>query len=300
MIAPRTLGFLALGGAIVGYGGLWPVTRTALEFVPPLWYATIRIALGGLILAGILAASGKLRLPPRRDVPLILSVSIFMMATYTALMHIALLYVEAGRAALLGYTTPLWVLPAAYLFLKERPSKRRLLGWFIALCGLGVLFNPTHFDWSNGNVVLGNAMLLGCGMSWSIAIIHIRKHAPTLTPFQLAPYQLILAAVLTGIVALIHDPLPHFTGSLAEIGVFAYGGIMGTALAMLSVTTAVRYLPTTVSTVGLLGTPVFALFLSVVFLNEDLTGDLIVGVFLILGGIALVSLPGKRAQAEAD
>lgn len=293
-MSPRSLGFLALAGAIVGYGGLWPVTRTALEFTPPFWYATIRISIGALVLFAILFATGKLRWPTRHDMPLVLSVAIFMMAIYTALMHFALQYVEAGRAALLGYTTPLWVLPAAYFFLREKPTKRRLAGLVIALCGLGVLFNPVAFDWSKREVVVGNGMLLLCAVSWSIAIIHIRRHKPQRTPFQLAPFQLSIAATLLGALALVVDPLPVITGSWAQIGVFAYGGIMGTALAMLSVTTAVRYLPTAVSTVGLLGTPVFALLLSVVFLGEALTPPLIVGVVLILGGIALVSVPARR------
>jgi drug/metabolite transporter (DMT)-like permease len=96
--------------------------------------------------------------------------------------------------------------------------------------------------------------------------------------------------------ALIFDPLPVFTGSMLEVGVFAYGGIMGTAVAMLSVTTAIRYLPTVVSTVGLLGVPVFALTLSVVFLNETLTFGLAAGLVLILAGIGLVSVPDRRSS----
>ena len=296
MINPRTLGFISLGGAIVGYGGLWPVTRTALEFTPPFWYAGIRIGTGAIVLFLILRLMGQLKLPTRHDLPLVVTVAVFMMAIYTLLMHVALLYVEAGRAALLGYTTPLWVLPASYIFLKERPSKRRLLGVAVAMAGLMVLFNPTTFDWSDTNVVVGNAMLLGCGLSWSIAIIHIRKHTPQRTPFQLAPFQLSLAAVLIFGMALIFDPLPTWEGSARQIGVFAYGGIMGTAVAMLSVTTCVRYLPTAVSTVGLLGTPVFALTLSVVFLDEQLSVDLVAGVVLILLGIGLVSVPQRRSQ----
>jgi drug/metabolite transporter (DMT)-like permease len=83
---------------------------------------------------------------------------------------------------------------------------------------------------------------------------------------------------------------------MLEVGVFAYGGIMGTAVAMLSVTTAIRYLPTVVSTVGLLGVPVFALTLSVVFLNETLTFGLAAGLVLILAGIGLVSVPDRRSS----
>lgn len=294
MISHRTLGFVALAGAILGYGGLWPVSKTALEFIPPFWYASIRILSGAIILFGMLWVTGKLRWPTRHDVPLVLSVGIFMMAIYTLLMHVALLYVEAGRAALLGYTTPIWVLPAAYFFLKEQPSGRRIAGLVVAMCGLVVLFNPATFNWSDTDVVIGNAMLLGCGISWSISIIHIRKHQPQRTPFQLAPFQLTLAGSLIAIAALVFDPLPVFTGSLVEFGVFGYGGIMGTAVAMLSVTTCIRYLPTVVSTVGLLGVPVFAMTLSIVFLGEELTVGLAIGMVLIIVGIGLVSVPDRR------
>jgi drug/metabolite transporter (DMT)-like permease len=296
VISPRTLGFIALAGAIVGYGGLWPVSKTALEFMPPFWYASIRILTGAAILFVLLKLTGNLRLPTRHDMVLVFSVGIFMMAIYTLLMHVALLYVEAGRAALLGYTTPIWVLPAAYFFLKERPSRRRLVGLCIAMAGLVVLFNPTTFDWTDTDVVIGNLMLLGCGLSWSVSIIHIRKHQPQRTPFQLAPFQLTLAGGLIAIMALIFDPLPVFTGSALEIGVFAYGGILGTAVAMLSVTTCIRYLPTVVSTVGLLGVPVFAMSLSIVLLGEELTYGLALGMVLIIAGIGLVSVPDYRTS----
>mgnify|MGYP003670130874 FL=1 len=102
------------------------------------------------------------------------------------------------------------------------------------------------------------------------------------------------AAVLIAIMALVFDPLPVWTGEAVQIGVFAYGGIMGTAVAMLSVTAAIRYLPTVVSTVGLLGVPVFALSLSVLLLGETLTVDLAAGLVLILAGIGLVSVPDRR------
>ena len=60
-----------------------------------------------------------------------------------------------------------------------------------------------------------------------------------------------------------------------------------------------RYLPTTISTVGLLGAPVCALLLSVIFLDEKLTTDLLIGVVLILGGMVLVSLPDARDKVDA-
>jgi drug/metabolite transporter (DMT)-like permease len=297
MFSQRTIGYIALVGAVVGYGGLWPVTRKAIETIPPFWFASLRMWAGVLILIAVLHFTGRLRMPTRHDLPLILSIGILMLAFYTTLMHIALLYVEAGRAALLGYTTPLWVMPAAYFLFGEKPSRRKLAGMIVAMTGLIILFNPGAFDWSDGNVILGNALLLGCALLWSVTIIHIRAYRPILTPIQLAPFQLMISATFIGVIALIFDPLPDFEWTGSEIGMFAYGATFGTALAMMSVTTCVRYLPTVVSTVGLLGAPVCALILSVLFLDEALTTDLAAGLFLIVGGIALVSVPNRKAPS---
>ncbi|MEE2996478.1 MAG: DMT family transporter [Pseudomonadota bacterium] len=298
MLNNRTVGYLALVGAVVGYGGLWPVTRNAIETIPPFWFASLRMSTGVIILLGVLHFTGRLRLPPRQDLPLVISVGFIMLAFYTTLMHIALLYVEAGRAALLGYTTPLWVLPAAYFLFGEKPSKRRLIGMVIAMIGLFVLFNPGAFDWSNGDVVLGNALLMICALLWSVTIIHIRSYRSLLTPIQLAPYQLMISASFIGLLALIFEPLPDFDWNGTEWALLGYGGTFGTALAMMSVTTCVRYLPTVVSTVGLLGAPVFALLLSVLFLNEELTLDLASGLVLIVSGVALVSAPDRQRSRQ--
>lgn len=296
MLSQRTIGYIALVGAIVGYGGLWPVTRKAIETIPPFWFASMRMWVGVLILVVVLQFTGRLRLPTRHDLPLVLSIGILMLAFYTTLMHIALLYVEAGRAALLGYTTPLWVLPAAYFLFGEKPSRRKLIGMVVAMTGLIILFNPGAFDWTDGDVILGNALLLLCALLWSVTIIHIRSFRPVLTPMQLAPFQLMISATFIGVIALIFEPLPDFAWTGQEVGLFAYGATFGTALAMMSVTTCVRYLPTVVSTVGLLGAPVCALILSTLFLGEALTGDLAAGLVLIIGGIGLVSVPDPRKR----
>lgn len=288
-------------GAIVGYGGLWPVTRKAIETIPPFWFASLRMWVGVMILVIVLFTTRRLRMPSRHDLPLILSIGFLMLAFYTTLMHLALLYVEAGRAALLGYTTPLWVLPAAYFLFGETPSRRKLIGMAIAMTGLIILFNPRAFNWSDSDVVLGNALLLLCALLWSVTIIHIRGHRPVLTPIQLAPFQLMISASFIGVMALVFEPFPDVTSwTTEETGLFFYGATFGTALAMMSVTTCVRYLPTVVSTVGLLGAPVCALILSVFFLGEVLTLDLASGLILIIGGIAMVSVPKSRSKDVAQ
>lgn len=112
----RRLGLLFLVGGIFSYGWLWPVMHLGVEHLPPLWFATVRVFIGALVLMAVLAVRGELKLPTRADMPAILSVGICMMGLYVSLVHTAMAFIPAGRGALLGYSTPLWVAPAAVLF----------------------------------------------------------------------------------------------------------------------------------------------------------------------------------------
>jgi drug/metabolite transporter (DMT)-like permease len=47
------------------------------------------------------------------------------MVGFSILVSVGMQYLPAGRSVVLGYTTPLWVVPAAWLFLGEKPGPRR-------------------------------------------------------------------------------------------------------------------------------------------------------------------------------
>jgi drug/metabolite transporter (DMT)-like permease len=294
------VGFAFLGLAILSYGGLWPVMRAGVEYLPPLWFATTRLFIGAVVLFAFLAATGRLRLPTRQDVPAILSVGICMMGFYVSLVHYAVQFVPAGRGALLGYLTPLFVTPIAVMFLGERMTLLRALGLALGLSGLLVLFNPAGFDWSDPDTLLGNGLCLLAAMLWSIAILQMRGHKWNLTPLQLGPWQLLLATLTALPFALFLEPRTDWTIGTPLIALVSYGGIVGTAVAMWAAASTIQKLGAVTASVGLLGGPVFALTISVLFQGEALTPTLLGGVVLILGGIALVTLAQKRAQNKAS
>src|SRR5207244_2565238 len=73
---------------------------------------------------------------------------------------------------------------------------RRLVGVIIGLTGLVVLFNPLAFDWTRRAAVLGNAAILAAALLWAASILHIRGHHWRLTPFDLLPWETLLATVI--------------------------------------------------------------------------------------------------------
>ena len=295
VVAHRT-GFLWLAAAVLSYGGLWPVMRLTVALMEPFWFAVTRLGIGAAFLFAVVAATGRLRLPRRADATAVLSVGIFMMGLYVSIVHVAVQYVPAGRGALLAYSTPLWVTPLAALLLGERLTRLKLAGLLLGVSGLVVLFNPQALDWTDTDVLLGNGLCLLAAFSWSFAILHMRVHRARLSPVQLAPWQLSLATLIALPFAVAFEGAPDIVPEPELALLVAYGGLIGTGIALWSAQSAMRNLPAVTVSIGLLGGPAVALVISVALLGETLTLSLALGIVLILSGIACISLASARGR----
>jgi drug/metabolite transporter (DMT)-like permease len=284
-----------LGAVIVLWGFNWPVMKVGLQYVPPFQFAALRsvVALvGAAFLVGIL---GQLRLPDRRDIPIILSTGLLQVGAVLVLIIVALQFVPAGRASILIYTTPLWVTPLAALFLHERLTRLRLAGLVVGMAGVAVLFNPLGFDWSDPDVVLGNALLLLGALAWAVTIVHVRGHTWRGTPLQLLPWQLGVATCLTVPLALMSGTGQGIDWVSPLPAIVLYTGLIATAFCNWGMITANRALPATTTALLSLGVPVCGVLFSALMLGEALNLTTIVGLALIGAGLVAVGL-GERRQ----
>jgi len=295
--APVTHGqaHMLLALMVFVWGANWPTMKMGLHHITPLWFAVARFWMGSLCLFGLLAMQGRLALPTRRDLPVLLSVALTQMALFQPTVNFGLSHVTAGRAAVLVYTTPLWVVPGAMVFLREKIGALKWVGVALGLLGVAVLFNPLGLDWTNRDVVIGSLLLMVAAMMWGIAVLHIRGHKWHLSPLQLTPWQLGLAALLVTPVALIVDGDKNPDWSPQLIYALVYNGPIATAFAFWAATSISRALPAVTSSLSFLGVPAMGILLSLLSLGEvpDLT--LLGGFGLILAGVLLVNLADWRA-----
>src|SRR5438105_12597102 len=96
---------------VVTWGLNWTATKTIVHSVSPLWTTAIRSAIATVTLLGLLAARRQLVVPRRGDVPVVLAIACLHMVAFSALVAFGLQLVPVGRSIVLGYTTPLWVVP---------------------------------------------------------------------------------------------------------------------------------------------------------------------------------------------
>jgi drug/metabolite transporter (DMT)-like permease len=286
----RARAYALLPLVVLLWGVNWPAMKVGLAYVPPLWFATLRTALGAACLFAFLALTGRLARPTRRDLPIVLSVALLQVAMFQPLTNLGLRHVAAGRAAVLVYTTPLWVTPGAVLLLGERLTPLKVAGLACGLGGIGLLFNPLALDWSRSDVVLGSVELMAASMLWGLAILHIRAHRWHLSALQLTPWQLLLGLGLLLPVTLVLEGRAAVQWNPTSIAVIAYNGPIATAFCYWAATTISRALPAITSSLAFLGVPAVGILCSLLFFGERLDGALLGGFGLILVGVTLVNL----------
>ncbi|MEQ8387540.1 MAG: DMT family transporter [Alphaproteobacteria bacterium] len=285
---------------ILIWGMNWPIMKIGLQSITPLWFAGLRFGLGALSILVLLLVTRRLVWPTRRDLAVVASVGLFQLAGYVGLVNLGLDLVGAARAAVLAYTTPLWVAPGALLFLGEKLDRWALAGLALGLLGLATLFNPLGFDWTDERFALGNGLILVGAFSWALAILHVRGHRWDSSPLQMMFWQMVLASLvliplargLEGEMALAID------WSAELVVILLYNGPVATAFCFWVAVTVTRALPAVTSSLVFMGVPAVGMLGSALLLGETLAPSLLAGFALIVAGILFVTRrTGSRPSA---
>ena len=293
----RRTAYLLLGSLVLLWGANWPVMKLTLAVLPPFWFVTLRLYLGAASLFIALILTSGIRLPGRGDLLQLAIGGLVQLALYMSLCILGLQSLAAGRAAVLAYTTPLWVVPGALLFLGERLNRLKAAGLALGIAGVVVLFNPLGFDWHNGRLVEGNLLLMGAAFAWAAAILVIRGHPWRLSPFQLAPWQMLLGgSALLPLAYVTEGPL-HAEVDGAFLALLFYNGPICIGFCGWASLVITRALPAVTTSLSFLAVPAFGIAAAELALGEPLDPTLLGGFALILGGMILVGLGDRRQSA---
>jgi drug/metabolite transporter (DMT)-like permease len=278
---------LLFAAIAVAWGTAWPITKAILQDLPPLWTTVLRSAIGTATLFAISAGRRRLVFPQRGDTSVVLNIALLHMVAFSALVSLGLQFVSAGRSVVLGYTTPLWVTIGARLFLGEALTSARAIGVIVGVSGLLLLFDPWTFDWNDHSGIIGNALVLVAALCWAASILHVRAHKWVSTPFELVPWQALLATCTLAPLALIFEGVPHVEWSPRLVALLLYGGTVGIALPYWAMQTVNRNLPAITTALALLAVPVVGVACSSIALGEPLNFALLAAMLLIICGIAI-------------
>jgi drug/metabolite transporter (DMT)-like permease len=287
-----------LATVVLVLGLNWPIMATALESITPIWMGVFRVAGAAAVVTTIGAVQGKMSVPPRRDLPMIISLAVFRLAAVFVLVFTALELVPPGRSSVVVWTTSLWTVPIAAVFLGERMSGRRWVGLALGVAGVVVLFEPWAFDWEEPGVALGHALLILAAITNAATSVHIRGHRWTITPLEAIPWQLLGAAVPLVALGLMVDGPPVIDWTPQLVWIVLYQGMLATGIAFWAQIVILRNFSAVSTNLTLMAVPVVGVVSSAVLLGEDVTTALGIGLVLVIAGVALNLLSDSATPEE--
>jgi drug/metabolite transporter (DMT)-like permease len=290
VVHSHTAALILLALLTLVWGVHWAVVKTGLEYMPPLTYASLRVATGLATMLALLAAQGRLVRPDPSNLPILASVGLGQIGAGVAIQVLALQVVPAGRSAVLVYSMPLWVAMLLALVFRIRPTRPELIGLVLGLTGLAALLNPAVIDWQSPDELVGTIALLGNAVIWAGVTIHVRRHRWTQSPLELQPWMLLLALVPLVVLALALEPGRAIRWEPITVAVLLYSGPLATAFAYWASQAITRSLGAQASGTGFLATPVVGLVAGALLLGESLGVADLIGFVLILGGVGVTTL----------
>ena len=270
----------------VVWGTSWPAMRTAFLEMPVWQFRAITCLVGGgALLAIARLTGGRVRLARADWLPLAVA-SVFNMTVWHVTSGYGLKLIGAGHAAVVCYTLPVWTALIGAIFLKERLTPRVFLGLALGMGGVGVL--ASHDFAALGSDPLGLLLVLIAAMSWGVGTVLIKRRPWSAGMNALAGWQLLMAAVPIGAIALLTERFALHEASEAALFSGAYILVIGVIFGYAVWFKVVSLFPATIASIGALVTPVIGMGSSALLLGEPIGWRELAALAFVLSAVALV------------
>ena len=295
--------YLAMAGLALIWGVSFLLIKVAVHDMSPAVLLLLRAASGLLALALIVKAMGRPLIGPGWRTRL--GSFAFMAITNAIVPWVAIAWgeerISSGLASILNSTTTLWTAVLIYWAMpSERPSVVNYLGVVIGLAGVVILVLPDLSRHGVSANFVGTLAVLVASLSYALNAIYQRTRMRNVSLFDISIGQLAAATVFAVPLALPSLSSVHIApASLAAVLVLGAGG---TGIAYLLYYFVMNTLGAVRASGVTLLVPVTAVFWGAVFLNENVSVPMVIGMVVILAGIVLTNLrkAGERRQPELD
>jgi len=206
-------------------------------------------------------------------------------ALHFALWITSLSYTSIASSVVIVTSHPLFVAIISYFLWRERLNKKAILGIIIALGGV-VLINYGGFLVSP-RAIFGDLLALLAAISMGVYLIIGRqlKGRINILPYLTMIYA---GAALILLMVTVFSGYSLFNYTSTTYAMLFLLALIPQLIGHSSLNLAVRLIPVTLVSVGILGEPIVAVALGYIILGEGITITEILGSLLTLGGMFIV------------
>jgi drug/metabolite transporter (DMT)-like permease len=278
----------------VVWGWNWPIMKLGISDFPPLTFRSLSMWLGLPVLG---LALRLLKVPfaiPRAFWRELLVLAFFNMLIWHVMVILALPMLSSGRAAILGYTMPIFSAVWGVLWFQTPLKARAWCG--VAAAALGVLL----LLWNELSRFAGQPwavlMVLFAAATWAYGTQRLR-HTPMPVPtLTIAFWMTTLTTLMMSTLAVCFEQDRWHIPQVNTLWAIAYNAIGVFAFAQAAWLTLARSLPPVASTLSVMFIPVLGVFTGAWWLGEILHWQDWAAVALMVVAIASVLWPSRQTH----
>ena len=257
---------------------------------------SVRVTLAALIFCIILLFKDKSGFKIAvKDLPLFLGLGVGSVLFFAYCYFASIRIMSLSTAAILLYTSPIWIMLMSFFFFKERLTAIKILALILAFLGCVLVSGISGEGITFGGLMLGLGSGIGYGLYSILGTVALKRYSP----FTVTTYAFVFAAVGSWFICKPGDMLSKFTNARS------LGFLMFFCLLTALITAVIPFLAYTLglnrmeaSKAGILATvePVVATLIGIVCFSEKLTFLSALGIILILCAIILLNIKFAKSK----
>jgi drug/metabolite transporter (DMT)-like permease len=285
MESRRGFHLLIVASALL-WGSSFPLIKVTLDYVNPYFLTAVRMAIAGAIGLTFVMSFSRAAIFKAKAIWVLAGLN----ALGYGLQHIGMQFALASESSLLINVNVIFVAILAAYVLGEKLTMRKVLALALGVAGILILASKGDLSFFASEELLGQGILVASGFSWAVFIVLMKRLLDTHGIVEIS------MAVVAETALILSPPLAFSppTGIALEgwAGIL-YLAVVCTAFALFVYLVGLRRVGATTSSVLLVAEVLFAIILSILFLQERITTPLVAGGLLVLLAIILVSLNGE-------
>ncbi len=289
------LGAICLSLAASIWGGMYVVSKYALDFIPPLTLVWLRFIIAFVVLYGILKLAEKKQKKKvtirKKDWLLFAWIGFIGYFISITCQFIGTKLSDAHTGSLVTSATPAFMVIFAALILKEKLSARRLLSTILATIGVIIVIG---WDIEIGSYFIGTIILVGAAITWALLSIYVKIASIQFSSLVITTYAIFFSLFFIT-PFMIWELQTSSIGTVNTYVIFGvlYLGIVSTAGAFFLWNKGLELIDASIGSLFFFFQPIVGSLLGWLLLNETLNSNFFIGGILIICSVLITTFEKK-------
>jgi drug/metabolite transporter (DMT)-like permease len=294
---PSGRDLLLLAALTLMWGVNWPMMKFSLRELSPLWFRAWTMSGGALMLLIYFNWRGVRLRVPRAQWAAIAWLALPNILGWHGLSIVGLSGLPSGRAAILGFTMPVWTVLVAILLGEQGLSRRVFISVVAATAAVGLL--AAH----ELNALAGNPVAVlwmqGAAFCWALGTVLMRRSQLGLPTEAITVWMMLMGSVCFWVLAPLFEPFPDVSSLSAGLWwSLVYGVLLNYGYAQVIWFSMAKKLPPSASAFSIMAVPVVGTLSATFIVGEVPRATDWAAALCVMVAIAAALIP-VRAKSES-